>query len=115
MTAIVRRERGYDWREQYMFAMYLLWATRPKQAAPDDSGAYYIGDCGECREGLLDRPTPYSICTGRRQDGYSTLELLLCVAIVLIVSAIGIPLLWGAMQTVRGLMELVRLTVPYAN
>jgi type II secretory pathway pseudopilin PulG len=46
-----------------------------------------------------------------KDAGRSLLELLLVLGIVLIVAGIGIPILWGALQTVRGLMGLVRQVV----
>ena len=36
--------------DQHVFAMFLLYATRPSNAEPDETGAYFIGDCGNMPE-----------------------------------------------------------------
>ena len=54
-----RHSLSEDGRSQYGFtlvellvvlAMFLLWASRPRSAEPDETGAYFIGDVGEAPE-----------------------------------------------------------------
>jgi len=56
--------------EQHVLAMYLLYATRPGNAEPDETGAYFIGEVGEAQlsDQRLQRGTPYSICEGIRRE-----------------------------------------------
>jgi len=55
--------------ETHILAMFLLYASRPRKAEPDESGSYFIGDVGNARlnDQRLSRETPYSICKGIRK------------------------------------------------
>jgi hypothetical protein len=46
-----------------------------------------------------------------KDAGRSLLEILVVLGILLTVAGIGIPILWGALQTVRSLMSLVSQVV----
>ena len=47
--------------EKHVLAMFLLYATRPGNAEPDETGAYFIGECGDVSERTFERRSPYSI------------------------------------------------------
>ena len=47
--------------EQHVLAMFILYATRPGNAEPDETGRYFIGDCGEVSEHTFQRWSPYSV------------------------------------------------------
>jgi hypothetical protein len=47
--------------DKHVLAMFLLWASRPSNAEPDETGRYFIGDCGTVPEKNWERPIgPYS-------------------------------------------------------
>lgn len=45
----------------FIWAMYLLWASRPSKPEPELDGSYFIGDAGETPQKNWERPTPYSL------------------------------------------------------
>jgi hypothetical protein len=47
--------------DQHILAIFLLWASRPRDAEPDETGRYFIGECGEVPERTFERWSPYSI------------------------------------------------------
>jgi len=50
----------------YVLAMFLLWASRPREVNPDETGAYFIGDVGEAPEQpTFERWCPYSLAQPR--------------------------------------------------
>jgi hypothetical protein len=71
MNSIIKRqpETPSD-LDAFIWAMFLLWRSRPGSAEPDETGAYFIGDVGEARlsDQRLRRETPYSICKGIREE-----------------------------------------------
>ena len=51
---------------QHVLAMYLLYATRPGNAEPDETGRYFIGEVSEApEEKSWSRMTPYSVAERR--------------------------------------------------
>jgi hypothetical protein len=70
MNPIIKRQRKpHSDFDRFMLGMFLLYATRPRKAEPDESGSYFIGDVGTARlnDQRLSRETPYSICRGIRK------------------------------------------------
>jgi Tfp pilus assembly protein FimT len=48
----------------------------------------------------------------RKDAGASLLEITVVVAIALVVAALGVPVLWDALQSIHGLLDLVSEVVP---
>ena len=72
-TSIERAQSNQDfYAEAHIAAMFFLWASRPRNAEPDECGAYFIGVIEEPRivDQRFNRDTPYSICKGVRNDTY---------------------------------------------
>jgi hypothetical protein len=47
--------------DQHVLAMFLLYASRPRDGEPDETGRYFIGECGDVPEKNWARPIgPYS-------------------------------------------------------
>ena len=64
VNAILKRlapRDSSDPREIYIAAMFLLWASRPRNPEPDETGAFYIGDVGEAPEKNWERLNPYAV------------------------------------------------------
>jgi hypothetical protein len=59
MNSIIKPKR-IDVDAQIL-AMYLLYATRPGNAEPDDTGRYFIGDVEDAPERTFQRWSPYSL------------------------------------------------------
>lgn len=47
--------------DHHVLAMFLLWASRPRSAEPDETGRYFIGECGDVPEQTFERWSPYSV------------------------------------------------------
>lgn len=62
---LYRPQHERDPRLEYVFAMYLLYATRPKKVAPELDGSYDIGEVGEMREKDWHRWCPYALARKR--------------------------------------------------
>ena len=69
MNSIIKRQQEHSNFDAFVWAMFLLWASRPRNVEPEPDGSYFIGDVGEARlnDQRLQRETPYSICKGRRE------------------------------------------------
>lgn len=64
---LIRREPERDPRFEYIFAMYLMYATRPSNPAPDAAGMFDIGEVGDApEERPFDRWCPYSVAQKRK-------------------------------------------------
>ncbi len=46
--------------DAFVWALFLLYASRPSDAEPDETGRYFIGDCGNVLERTFKRWCPYS-------------------------------------------------------
>jgi hypothetical protein len=58
---IIRVEPKFEFDpDRYILAMWLIYRSRPSTAEPDETGAYYVGDCGNVPEKNWTRLTPYS-------------------------------------------------------
>ena len=71
MNSIIRRQsEPYSDFDAFVWAMFLLWVSRPGNAEPDETGAYFIGDVGKPRlsDQRLRRETPYAVCKGIREE-----------------------------------------------
>jgi len=60
MDSIIKRPQARN-PDTFLVAMFLLWASRPSNAEPDETGAYFIGECGDVPERTFERWSPYSI------------------------------------------------------
>ena len=60
---LYRREHERDPIFEYVFSMYLMYATRPAKSAPDETGAFDIGEVGDSPDRTFDRWSPYSLAT----------------------------------------------------
>jgi hypothetical protein len=59
--AIIKPPKPFD-VDQHILAMWLLYGSRPRNAEPDETGAFYIGDCGsDLPNKNWQRLTPYSL------------------------------------------------------
>ena len=70
MNSIIKRQPELHSNfDAFVWAMYLLYPSRPNSAEPDETGAYFIGDVGAARlsDQRLQRDTPYSVCKGLRE------------------------------------------------
>jgi hypothetical protein len=76
ITAIVKARpvlttipRSFD-VDAHILAMWLLYGSRPRNAEPDETGAYYIGNVEEpgLQHQHMERETPYSVCRGIRRE-----------------------------------------------
>jgi hypothetical protein len=47
--------------DAFLWAMFLLWASRPTKQNSEPDGSYFIGDVGGAREKNWERLTPYSL------------------------------------------------------
>jgi len=68
MAIIKRQPDPHSDFERFVFAMFLLYVTRPGKQDSEPDGSFFIGEVGEARlhDQRLQRETPYSICTGIR-------------------------------------------------
>jgi len=66
-TQLATIPRPFD-IDAFIWAMFLLYGSRPRNPGPEPDGSYFIGDVGEARlqEQRLIRDTPYSPCRGLR-------------------------------------------------
>jgi len=46
--------------DAFVWALFLLYASRPSDAEPDETGRYFIGDCGDVPERTWTREQTYS-------------------------------------------------------
>jgi len=62
MTSIIKRQREpHADFNRFVLGMFLLYATRPRDAEPDETGAYFIGECSNVPQKNWTRPLgPYS-------------------------------------------------------
>jgi hypothetical protein len=77
MTKLARREPIWDPMLEYQlryFRMY-LHANAAQRPAPDGSWLISDLDFNDAPEFLLDRPTPYSTCTGHRKTASETVKV----------------------------------------
>ena len=112
MTALVKYERPRDVEQEWIERQWMTFLTRNASARPDETGAWYVGPIDDAPpELLLDRPTPYSICRGKREAGLSLTETVIALGILLLVAAIALPILWHAFQDVRHWLALAGETV----
>ncbi len=47
--------------DRHVLAMFLLYASRPRDAEPDETGRYFIGDVGDAPDRTFERWSPYSV------------------------------------------------------
>jgi hypothetical protein len=52
--------------DSLLLAYWLMWASRPRDPNPDETGAYFIGDCGDVPERTFQRWCPYSVAEPSR-------------------------------------------------
>jgi len=52
--------------DRHVLAMFLLYASRPRNAEPDETGAYFIGDVGDAPERTFERWCSYSVAEPSR-------------------------------------------------
>jgi hypothetical protein len=50
----------------FVWALFLLYASRPSKRNPEPDGSYFIGDVGEAAEPTFKRWSPYSIAEPSR-------------------------------------------------
>jgi prepilin-type N-terminal cleavage/methylation domain-containing protein len=93
--------------ELYWFRLYLTRNANPR-SEPD--GSFFIGDCEEAAELRIERWSPYSVAS-QSTRGFSLLEVLVVLAVLLILGAISAPTLLDALHTVKELMALVSRVV----
>ena len=69
ITVIKGQRKLHSDFDRFVLGMFLLYATRPRDPEPDETGSYFIGDVGNARlnDQRLLRETPYSICKGIRK------------------------------------------------
>jgi len=69
MNSIIRREPEHSDFDGFVWAMFLLWASRPGKQSSELDGSYFIGTIDEPRlnDQRLQRDMPYSICKGLRE------------------------------------------------
>jgi hypothetical protein len=61
-TSIERETKARADTDAFVLAMFLLWASRPCDPEPDNTGAYFIGDVGSAPEQpTFERWSPYSL------------------------------------------------------
>ena len=60
-----RSKTPQELHDEKVFAYWLLWASRPRDAEPDETGAYFIGGVENAPEKNWERLTPYSIARSR--------------------------------------------------
>jgi len=61
MTSITKRQPEHSNFDAFVWAMFLLWASRPDKQSSEPDGSYFIGDCGSVPEKSWERPIgPYS-------------------------------------------------------
>lgn len=56
--------------DAFVWSMWLLFMSRPRNVEPEPDGSYFIGDVGETpmKYQRLERETPYSVCKGIRGE-----------------------------------------------
>ena len=64
---LYRRGHEHDPNFNYMFSLFLIFATRPTKESAEIDGSYFIGDVGTAKEKDWERLTPYSLAQ-KRED-----------------------------------------------
>ncbi len=65
ITTRCRRLTPEELHERMILAYFLLWSSRPRDAKPDETGAYFIGEVSGAPEKSWSRMTPYSVAERR--------------------------------------------------
>ena len=52
--------------DRHVLARFLLYASRPRDAEPDETGRYFIGDVGDAPDRTFERWSPYSVAEPSR-------------------------------------------------
>ncbi len=52
-----------DDADAFLWAMFLLWASRPSKQDCEQDGSYFIGDVGEAPKKNWERLNPYAVAT----------------------------------------------------
>jgi hypothetical protein len=73
MNSIIKRQsepHPHSDFDQFVLAMFLLYATRPSKQQSEPDGSWFIGTVNDAllETQRLQRDTPYSVCRGLRDD-----------------------------------------------
>jgi len=69
LANIPQHRRPKEDHERFLLAMWLIFATRPGKAEPEEDGSFFVGEINDARitDQRLRRVTPYSTCEGIRK------------------------------------------------
>src|SRR5260370_19858500 len=70
MNSIIKWQPEHSDFDAFVWAMFLLWASRPSKQSSEPDGSYFIGTIDKPRlnDQRLQRDTPYSTCAGIRRN-----------------------------------------------